>query len=226
MSFRVPSLPHSQRLSVASSLLVRWFNSSLLSFPQLFCKVSASLQPSSLAHFQQFFEICQPKAAPSLLAHCSEMWNLPVFRQLDFTISCFKMTSISTSNSILEKVVWAYLPHPSTNNHTKKFLVFKPITSLNVHKSPPIDALEVLLAPTSPPDLSSCSLAMDAPQNSLHTGFLLSHFALLLPQANHFVQLTKPKCHSPTAFAGMTQLQRENRQSKDSGLLRAERRGR
>lgn len=91
VSFWVPSLPHSQRLSVALSLLVHWFNSSLLSFPQLFCKMSASLQPSSLAHFQHFLEICQPKAALSLLTHCSEMQHLPVFRQLDFTISCFKM---------------------------------------------------------------------------------------------------------------------------------------
>lgn len=122
--FRVPSLPHSQRLSVASFLLVHWFNSSLLNSPQLFCKMSASLQPSSLAHFQHFVEICQPKAALSLLAHCSEMWSLSVFRQLGFTISCFKITSVSTSNSILQKVVWGCPPHPSTNNHTKKFLCF------------------------------------------------------------------------------------------------------
>lgn len=45
----------------------------------------------------------------------------------------------------------------------------------------PIDALEVLLAPTSAPDLSSYSLAMDAPQNSLHMGFLLGYFPFLLP---------------------------------------------
>lgn len=116
--------PQFQRLSVASCLLVHWFNSSLLSFPQLFCTMSASLQPSSLAPFQHFLKICQPKAALSLLTHCSEMWNLPLFKQLDFTISCFRMTSFYIRNSILEKMFWVCPPHPSTNNHTKFLWVF------------------------------------------------------------------------------------------------------
>jgi len=63
---RAPFLPLSQRLSAASCWLVQRFTSSFLSFPQLFCKMSASLQPSSLSHFQYCLEISLPKAAPSL----------------------------------------------------------------------------------------------------------------------------------------------------------------
>lgn len=115
VSFRVPSLPQSQRLQQPR---VCWFIGSTPPC-SAFLSYSARCQ---LCFSHPAWPISNSQRLPCLFRHCSEIWNLPVFRQLDFTISCFKITSVSTSNSILEKVVWACLPHPSTNNHTKKFV--------------------------------------------------------------------------------------------------------
>lgn len=78
-----------------------------------------------------------------------------------------------------------------------------------------------------PHHLSSYSLAMDAPQISLHMGFLLSHFPLLLPLGpmTLFCSLS-PSAPLPLPLQGWHSCKERIGHNKDSGLLQAERTGR